>query len=98
MPIVCWSLGTFIGAGASTFLPSSVRSALSIAIYGMFIAIIIPPAKKFKPYFLGIAISVAISCIFKFMPILNLVSGGWVVIIASVLSAGLCAYLFPIRR
>lgn len=98
LPVICWTLGTFIGAGASMFLPQSLRSALSIAIYGMFIAIIIPPAKKFKPYFIAIAISVIISCIFKFVPVLNMLSGGWVIIIAAVFSAGLCAYLFPIKR
>ena len=98
LPIICWSFGTFCGAGASTLLSDSVRSALSVAIYGMFIAIIIPPAKKFKPYFVVIGFSVLISCAFRYLPYLNLISGGWVIIIASVVSAGICAYLFPIRN
>ena len=98
LPIIGWSTGTLIGAGASMLLPKTVRTALSIAIYGMFIAIIIPPAKRFKPYFIAIGISVAISCIFRYTPFLNLLSGGWVIIIASVLSAAFCAYYFPIKR
>jgi len=98
LPIICWSLGTFFGAAASMLLPETIRSALSIAIYGMFIAIIIPPAKKFKPYFIAIGISVAISCMFKYIPYLNFLSGGWVIIIAALISAGLCAYLFPIKK
>lgn len=98
LPVLGWSTGTFIGAGASMLLPYSVRTALSIAIYGMFIAIIIPPAKKFKPYFYGIGISVAISCIFRYTPFLNLLSGGWVIIIASVTASAICAYFFPIKR
>lgn len=98
LPIFGWSTGTLIGAGASMLLPVSVRSALGIAIYGMFIAIIIPPAKKFKPYFIAIGISVAISCIFKYTPFLNLLSGGWVIIIASIVSAAVCAYFFPIKK
>lgn len=98
LPIICWSAGTLIGAGASMLLPYSVRSALSVAIYGMFIAIIIPPAKKFKPYFIAIAFSVIISCAFKYLPFLNILSGGWVIIIASVISAALCAYFFPVSK
>lgn len=98
LPILGWTSGTFIGAGASMLLPESVRIALSIAIYGMFIAIIIPPAKKFKPYFYAIGISVLISCIFRYVPFFNFVSGGWVIIIASVVSSAVCAYFFPIKR
>ena len=98
LPILGWSSGTLIGAGASMLLPESVRTALSIAIYGMFIAIIIPPAKKFKPYFYAIGMSVVISCIFRYVPYLNLLSGGWVIIIASVTASAVCAYFFPIKR
>lgn len=98
LPILGWSTGTLTGAGASMLLPQTIRTALSIAIYGMFIAIIIPPAKKFKPYFYAILISVLISLIFRYTPFLNLISGGWVIIIASVVASLVCAYYFPIRK
>lgn len=98
LPILGWSSGTLIGAGASMLLPYSVRTALSIAIYGMFIAIIIPPAKKFKPYFYAIGMAVGISCLFKHLHFLNFISGGWVIIIASVTASAFCAYFFPIKR
>lgn len=98
LPILGWSTGTLIGAGASMLLSESIRTALGIAIYGMFIAIIIPPAKRYKPYFYAIGIAVLISCIFKYTPILNLLSGGWVIIIASVFASAICAYFFPIRK
>lgn len=98
LPIIGWTSGTFLGGAASMILSLSVRTALSIAIYGMFIAIIIPPAKKHKPYFYAIGISVLISCIFKYTPFLNLLSGGWVIIIASIVSSAVCAYFFPIRK
>ena len=45
-PWIGWSLGTFLGAAAGTLLPAFVRSALGIAIYGMFLAIILPPARE----------------------------------------------------
>ncbi len=98
LPILGWTTGTFLGGAASMILPVSVRTALSVAIYGMFIAIIIPPAKKHKPYFYAIGISVLISCIFKYTPFLNLLSGGWVIIIASVIASIICAYFFPIKK
>ena len=47
-PVFCWTLGTFLGGAASTLLPEAIRSALGIAIYGMFLAIIIPPARKLR--------------------------------------------------
>ena len=79
-------------------IPSSIRSALGIAIYGMFIGIIIPPAKKYKPFLITALIAVGISCLFKYVPFLNFISGGWVIIIAAVFSAAVCAYLFPIKK
>lgn len=48
MPYLGWSLGTLVGAAAGNILPAAVVSALGIAIYGMFLAIIVPPAKKNK--------------------------------------------------
>ena len=97
LPVICWSMGTFIGAGASMLLPGMLRSALSIAIYGMFISIIIPPAKKHKPYFVAILIAVALSCFFKYTPYVNNLSGGWVIIISSLTASLLCAYFLPIK-
>ena len=98
LPVICWSLGTFMGAGASMLLPESVRSALGIAIYGMFIGIIIPPAKKYKPFLITSLFAVGISCLFRYVPFLNIISGGWVIIISAVISAAVCAYLFPIKK
>ena len=97
LPILGWSTGTFVGAGASMLLPGMLRSALSIAIYGMFISIIIPPAKKHKPYFVAILIAVALSCFFKYTPYVNNLSGGWVIIISSLTASLLCAYFLPIK-
>ena len=52
-----WALGTLCGAVASGFLPPSVRNALSIAIYGMFIAIVVPPAKKNRDIFVAVVLA-----------------------------------------
>ena len=57
-PVFCWTLGTFLGGAASTLLPEAIRSALGIAIYGMFLAIIIPPARKLRSVRIVLLLSV----------------------------------------
>ena len=98
MPYIGWALGTFLGAAASGLLPLSVRSALGIAIYGMFIAIIVPPAKQFRPVLKVILCSVLLSCLFRYVPGLNLVSPGLVIILCAVAASALGARLFPVKE
>ncbi|MBO5363933.1 MAG: AzlC family ABC transporter permease [Clostridia bacterium] len=95
VPYIGWALGTALGALAGSFLPAMVQSALGIAIYGMFIAIIVPAAKKSFPVFLVTAVAVILSCLFRFVPGLNQVSGGFVIIICSVAAAGIGSLCFP---
>lgn len=97
VPYAGWTLGTFLGAAASTILPASVCSALNIAIYGMFTAIIIPPAKHSKPVLKVILLSVAISCLLKYTPVLNRLSGGFAIIMCAIAASVAGALLFPIR-
>ena len=96
MPYIGWSLGTLLGATATGILPESVRSALGIAIYGMFIAIIIPPATKAKPVAIVILISVALSCFFKWIPLFDRISSGWVIIICAVIASAFAALRWPV--
>jgi predicted branched-subunit amino acid permease len=98
VPYLGWALGTLIGAAASTILPETVGSALNIAIYGMFIAIIIPPARHSKPILKVILLSVAISCLFHYAPVLQELSGGFVIIICAVLASAAGAALFPVKE
>ena len=70
-------------------------SALGIALYAMFIAIIVPPASESKPVLLIVLGAAAVSCIFKYVPFLSHVSSGWVIIISGVSTAALGAWLAP---
>ncbi len=97
-PIIGWSTGTLLGALICTTLPEGISSAMGIALYAMFIAIILPPAKKFKPITIIVLISVAITCTLKFVPLFGFISSGFRVIIATLLGAGIGAWLFPIRE
>ncbi len=95
VPYLGWTIGTALGAVAGTLLPPSVQSALGIAIYGMFLAIVIPAAKKSFPVFVVLLIGVALSCAFRYLPFLSGVSGGFVIIICAVAASAIGAVLFP---
>lgn len=98
LPIFCWTFGTFLGGYASTMLSASIRDALGIAIYGMFIAIIIPPAKVIKPIRKVLLITIICSCVFAWVPVLNQIGSGFSIIICTLISATLGAWLFPIQE
>ena len=95
IPWIGWSLGTFLGAAAGTMLPLFIRTALGIAIYGMFLAIILPPARKSRPVRFVVLTAVALSLCFRYIPGLNTVSSGFVIIICGVSAAALGAWRFP---
>ncbi len=89
-----WVTGTFLGASAGQLLPASVSSALGIVLYGMFIAIVVPPSRKNKSI-LFVTIGAAIlSILFRY--VLTAVSSGFAVIICAIGAAAVGALLFPI--
>ena len=96
-PILGWTLGTTLGAMICSALPTSIKDAMGIALYGMFIAIIIPPAKKSRKVVIVLVISIVVTCILKYVPFLRNISSGFRVIIATFISAGFCAVKYPIE-
>ncbi len=98
MPWVGWTVGTLLGAVAGTLLPEFIRSALGIAIYGMFLAIILPPARKQKPVRFVVAAAVALSLCFRYLPGLNRVSSGFAIILCAVGAAAAGAALYPVKE
>ena len=86
-----WTLGTLAGGISGSLLPDFMLSALSVAIYGMFLAIIIPPSKKSRPVLGVVAASMAVSTVFAVTPVLKQVSSGFMIIITTLLIAGLAA-------
>ncbi len=95
MPIIGWTLGTFLGAFAGIILPASLTVALGVALYGMFVAIVVPNLKKDKSMVVAVLFASVISCLFAFVPSLSSFSGGISVVITTVVAAGICAFLFP---
>lgn len=93
-----WTFGTFLGIMSGSLLPEGVISALSVALYGMFIAVIIPPARKSKIIAGIVIISMISSLAFAKLPILKNITSGFRIIILTVIIAGVAAVLFPIEE
>lgn len=96
-PYIGWSLGTVIGAVAGNILPEIVISSLGIAIYGMFIAIVVPVVKTSKSNALCVIIAIILSCMFAYIPVLNTVPSGFVIIICAIVASGIMTYIAPIK-
>lgn len=97
IPYVSWVGGTVIGAVTDSFLPERVQVAMGIALYCMFIGLIIPPAKRDKRLFFTILLAAAVSCLFYFTPYLKDLSFGIRIVISAVVSALISALVFPVE-
>ena len=95
MPVAGWNLGTLMGGCISTLLPQALQNAMGIALYAMFIALIIPAAKASAHVLCIICIAVAVQCGLNYIPVFSFLSDGFRVIISTVAAAGLGAWLFP---
>lgn len=95
-PWLGWSLGTLLGAVAGDVLPPIVTSALGIAIYGMFIAIVVPASRGNRAVAACVLLAAALSCAFRYVPWLNAVPSGFVIIVCAVIAAGVMAVISPI--
>lgn len=93
-----WTGGTALGALAGSVLPLSVRMALGVMLYGMFIAIVVPQAREEKPMLLSMLLALVFSCLFAWVPVLSGVSAGITVVICTVAAAAICALVFPVEQ
>lgn len=95
LPFVGWSLGTFLGGSISGLMPPALQSAMGIGLYAMFIALILPASREKREVGIVVIIAVIFACILTYIPLLNRISSGFRIIIATVLAAGTGAFLFP---
>lgn len=98
LPYLGWSLGTMTGAICGQILPMMVTNALGVALYGMFVAIVVPQMKVHKPTIFAVAIAVALSLAFKYVPALSGVTVGFAIIICATIASLVAAFLFPVRE
>ena len=93
-----WAIGTALGIMAGNTLPLRIVSALSVALYGMFLAIIIPPARKNRIVAGLVALSFALSFACEYLPGVASLSSGTRTILLTVLISGAAAVLFPVKQ
>ena len=98
LPLIGWTMGTLCGALAGSVLPVSIRAALGVMLYGMFIAIVVPPAKKEAKILAAAVLALILSSLFAWVPALKTVSAGISIVICTVAAAAVCAALFPVRE
>ena len=98
LPLLGWTGGTLAGALAGSVLPEFLRTALGVMLYGMFIAIVVPPAKKERSVLLCALLALGCSSLFTWVPLLSQVSPGISIVICTVAAAAVCAWLFPVKE
>ena len=87
-----------LGALAGSVLPTNIRTALGVMLYGMFIAIVVPPAKQERPVLIAALLALVCSSLFAWVPGLDRVSPGISIVVCTVAAASVCAMLFPVEE
>ena len=98
LPYIGWTLGTLVGAVAGTALPAVIRDGMGLLIYGMFLAIIVPPARHNVPIRIAVLLAAALSCMLRYTPYLNRISGGFAVVLCALIASVYCALRHPIKE
>lgn len=90
-----WISGTLLGATASNFLSLRLQNSMGIALYGMFLALIVPNAKNDKKILSVVVVALIVSSLFRYINILSGISSGWTVIISTIIASTFGAIAFP---
>ncbi len=98
LPYCGWSLGTLAGAVLGNVMPATITEAMGLAIYGMFVAIVVPRTKGDRRMLFIVLLTVIFSCLMTYVPVLSGVSVGFSIIICAVLASVTGAVLFPIKE
>ena len=102
LPVIGWTLGTMAGAMLGSVLPEDLLNAMGAMLYAMFIAIVVPVAKKSRPVLLAALFAIFLSCLGtylpRFVPFLSglKLSSGMLVIVCAVVASLAAAILFPV--
>lgn len=96
VPYVGWTLGTLLGGLIGNVLPQIVMSALCLAIYGMFLAIVLPPARASGAVLTVVCVAIALNCVFYYAPIIKNTPSGIAISVCAIVAALIGAALFPV--
>ena len=97
-PVLGWTGVTLVGAVATSLMPPVLSNAFGIALYGMFIAIIVPPAKEQKNVLFAVLLAIAASVACKYIPVIKNLSSGWTIILITLVVCVIAAWLFPVEE
>lgn len=98
LPLLGWSGGTLTGAVLGNVMPAIITSALGVALYGMFIAVVVPVAKQNLHVLAAVVIAIIISAAIYYLPVFSGISSGFAIILCAVIASAICAVLFPIKE
>lgn len=98
IPIIGWTSGTIVGAVLGNIMPEIITSALGVALYGMFIAVVVPKARENMHVLAVVIIAVAISVALRYIPVFSGISAGFAIIICAVIASAAGAVFFPVKE
>lgn len=98
VPIIGWTSGTIVGAVLGNIMPEIITSALGVALYGMFIAVVVPKAHENIHVLAVVIIAVAISVALRYIPVFSGISAGFAIIICAVIASAAGAVFFPVKE
>ena len=98
IPIIGWTSGTIVGAVLGNIMPEIITSALGVALYGMFIAVVVPKARENIHVLAVVIIAVAISVALRYIPVFSVISAGFAIIICAVIASAAGAVFFPVKE
>jgi len=87
LPYLGWALGTLLGSLMDNLLNPAIQSAASIALYCMFIALVLPPSKHHKDIRFVVVLTIIIRLLMTFTPILNTIPSGYSIILSACIAA-----------
>lgn len=98
IPIIGWTSGTIVGAVLGNIMPEIITSALGVALYGMFIAVVVPKARENMHVLAVVIIAVIISVALRYIPVFSGISAGFAIIICAVAASAAGALFFPVKE
>jgi len=90
-----WNAGTWLGLALGSSLPQALQSSMGIALYAMFIGLLVPSLKTSKPAIVVTALSIATASLLHWLPPFRALSTGWVIILSTLVGSTAGAWLFP---
>jgi len=90
-----WNIGTWLGLFFALSIPDVVKASMGIALYAMFIGLLIPDMKKSRPVLVISCLAIVTNSLFSWLPIFADLSNGWSIILATIISATIGAYIYP---